>query len=74
MDEIIKNLDAFENWSNSKVNTLTQEFLDSKEFSEYMQSCENLIASFYEFQRNAEILKAKALTNLSNANEKDFRS
>jgi hypothetical protein len=64
LSEIISNLRKFEEWSEKKVKKLSDEFLNSAEFREFMKSCENLIASFNEYQKSALKLQKIAESSL----------
>jgi hypothetical protein len=64
LEQIIVNLHSFEKWSDSKVRVLADDFLNSKELKDYMDSCENLIKSFEEFQKQADKLKTIAENSL----------
>jgi len=59
LDEIISNLEEFDNWSEPRTLRLHEEVLNGNELEEYLDSCEALLESFYGYQKTADALKMK---------------
>jgi 5-methylcytosine-specific restriction endonuclease McrA len=52
-------LEKFEKWSDKYVTKMPIEFLEGKEFSDYLKSCEKLIVTLKKYQIKAEEIKTE---------------
>jgi 5-methylcytosine-specific restriction endonuclease McrA len=59
VDEKIKVLQRFYDWSEPKTKQMPKEFLEGEAFKLYMKSCEKLISSLKKFQIKAEAIKVE---------------